>query len=476
MKLKAIPYYCIRTIYLVLISLLMLYCKPEESDFVPDVNESPKKMLLYNSGSWKLSSVPASFPEADLDSNIASGFNRGFISWYTIDHSIFYEKNSPLRPPNITNSELSNYMVFMILETMVYPYRDIPNGEPILLTPLEISFYPEERGPYNFDTYPSNYSEGINEYGKLFNPESRWGGIMRKLDSLDFQFNYFDFWLLDPLRYDDEISGELYINIGQFSEDILQDGKKFSEQEINLQSLENNDTTCWGIVPNEILGNFSFENELEQDFGLDGLNDIGERAFFADYLNNIQNICNDEVYQTIYNDPANDDYHCYRGEDYDNSYLYTSIVERYKRFSNLEGNTNTEVVGISSGGFYAGRTKQPDSENLNYVDNFQTSNSYFEYRIDIDQQALSVENENYLVDIYECVGIRLANGEMGSVKFYHFRIPIENFNQIIGNPILNGNYKSIRIFLKRFNKPVVLRLIDPYLSEEVIDEEAEYWN
>ena len=65
---------------------------------------------------------------------------------------------------------------------------------------------------------------------------------------------------------------------------------------------------------------------------------------------------------------------------------------------------------------------------------------------------------------------------MGSVKFYHFRIPIENFNQIIGNPILNGNYKSIRIFLKRFNKPVVLRLIDPYLSEEVIDEEAEYWN
>ncbi|MEZ5146727.1 MAG: hypothetical protein R2759_06510 [Bacteroidales bacterium] len=82
-----------------------------------------------------------------------------------------------------------------------------------------------------------------------------------------------------------------------------------------------------------------------------------------------------------------------QGEDYDNSYLYTSIVERYKRFSNLEGNTKYRSCRDNSGGFYAGRTKQPDSENLNYVDNFQTSNSYFEYRIDIDQQALSVENE-----------------------------------------------------------------------------------
>ena len=45
---------------------------------------------------------------------------------------------------------------------------------------FDISYYPRERGPYNFDVEPGNYSAGIDpSSGDLNDPETRWGGIMR---------------------------------------------------------------------------------------------------------------------------------------------------------------------------------------------------------------------------------------------------------------------------------------------------------
>ena len=59
---------------------------------------------------------------------------------------------------------------------------------------FDIGYYPEERGPYNFD-YPDGHvldgdsiSAGIELDGdeiKLKRPETRWGGIMRSFQNTD---------------------------------------------------------------------------------------------------------------------------------------------------------------------------------------------------------------------------------------------------------------------------------------------------
>ena len=61
---------------------------------------------------------------------------------------------------------------------------------------------------------------------------------MRKLETSDFEaanIEYIEFWLMDPFVYSREkgtasqYGGDLYINLGEVSEDVLHDGKKFYE-------------------------------------------------------------------------------------------------------------------------------------------------------------------------------------------------------------------------------------------------------
>ena len=48
------------------------------------------------------------------------------------------------------------------------------------LNVLNLAYYPNERGPYNLD--PS-----LDANGRLLNPGKRWGGMMRKLETSDFE-------------------------------------------------------------------------------------------------------------------------------------------------------------------------------------------------------------------------------------------------------------------------------------------------
>ena len=68
-----------------------------------------------------------------------------------------------------------------MLETELFPNKDIEAGTQTNIGVFNLAYYPEERGPYNYDVEPTPYSAGINEEGKLNDPKSRWGGIMRKM-------------------------------------------------------------------------------------------------------------------------------------------------------------------------------------------------------------------------------------------------------------------------------------------------------
>ena len=73
-------------------------------------------------------------------------------------------------------------------------------------------------------------SAGLTVEGALADPSSRWGGIQRALTTTDFEManiEYLQFWLMDPFNEDSEnlTGGDFYINLGNVSEDVLNDSQ-----------------------------------------------------------------------------------------------------------------------------------------------------------------------------------------------------------------------------------------------------------
>ncbi len=137
------------------------------------------------------------------------------------------------------------------------------------------------------------------------NPTTRWGGLMRNIDQTDFEtanIEFIEFWMQDPYvpfngrDQRNSNGGKLYFNLGNISEDILKDGKRFYEN--GLPTPAQNlpvDTTIWGKVPlNPIQVTNAFSNEPAdrpyQDVGFDGNNDDSERVKSAPYLNSLAGI------------------------------------------------------------------------------------------------------------------------------------------------------------------------------------------
>ena len=190
--------------------------------------------LKTNVGAWSLASTPQSrFAEARLDSvTRAYGFNRSRFSWYIID-PLFYRNQSGVTPSHITNNDISNHLVRQIPEKEIFPNKQAPQGQTVILPVMNMSFFPAERGPYNYDVLPTPFSAGVDQgdtLGRLNQPETRWGGIMRRIESTDFEaanIEFIQFWMMDPFNSNSQNTsgGDLYFNLGNISEDILKDVK-----------------------------------------------------------------------------------------------------------------------------------------------------------------------------------------------------------------------------------------------------------
>ncbi|MBU0486378.1 MAG: cell surface protein SprA [Bacteroidetes bacterium] len=300
------------------------------TSYIDDFEGSKSAIDIKNIGSWRLASTPLGqtspdmFPETETVS-LKYGYNRGLLGWYVVDR--LFVENISTTPEHIQDDEnqQSNHFVRTIFETEVFPNAENPNGQPMPLSALNLAFYPSQRGPYNFDVEPTDISAGIDQSGNLLNPTTRWNGIMRKIETTDFEatnVEYIEFWMMDPFVYSDGQNGNplhsggyLYFNLGDISEDILRDQRKSYENGLPATDVvENVDTTIWGRVPTlQALVN-SFDNNPEarqyQDVGLDGLGNADEQSFFSQtYLQRIEDIygTGSLAYQLALSDPSGDD-------------------------------------------------------------------------------------------------------------------------------------------------------------------------
>jgi len=438
--------------------------------YIDDFEGAKSTIDLKNMGTWFLASTPqlqttsGMFPEAAPNTGLMYGFNRSRLAWYVID-PLFYDKNTSLVPPNVSLQDLSDNYVRQIWESEVFPNMQPLNGVPVNLAVLNMAYYPSEKGPYNYDVRPGMFSRGMNQDGTLAAPESRWGGIMRSIETTDFDaanVQYIEFWMMDPFASDSTNSGDLYFNLGDISEDILRDGRKSYENGLPTSALVTNvDTTIWGRVPSLQALVDAFDNDPAarpyQDVGYDGLMDADERTFFdTTYLKKVQSAFggNSQAYKTAFADPSSDDYHYFRGSDYDNNPQYSSILERYKMFNGPDGNSPTSTQSPESYPTLA--TTLPNVEDINKDNTLSEAERYYQYVVHLNPGKMKA-GMNYINTVYTATNIPLADGQRGSVKWYQFKIPIRTPDKVVGDI---GDFNSIRfmrVFFKNFAKPIVCR-------------------
>ncbi len=438
------------------------------TSYIDDFEGAKSTIDLRQINTWYLASTPQGqselFPEALSASGLDYGKNRAKLAWYIID-PLFYDRNGTLRPSNVDKTELSKNSVRQVLETEVFPNKDIPSGTPTNIAVFNLSFYPTERGPYNFDVLPGSLSAGLNEDGGLNSPTSRWAGIMRKIESTDFEatnIEYIEFWMMDPFTEDAENKGDLYINLGDISEDILRDGRKSYENGLpSTAAVVNVDTTIWGRVPRIQALVESFSNEAGsrqyQDIGYDGLSDSDEASFRApDFLSKIENQYGAQsgAYAAALADPSADNFQYFRGSNLDSDSRYSSVLERYKSYNGPEGNSSTDEQ--NSENYPTSGSAVPNVEDINRDNTLSEAERYFQYRIKLDPTKMKV-GENFITDVREAKGVPLANGEVGEVTWYQFRIPVSQPDKVIGNIEDFRSIRFIRMFLRGFEKPIVTR-------------------
>ncbi len=409
----------------------------ESATLIEDFESSQTGIDLMSPFAWKLASVPATRPESQLVDNLDYGKGRALFAWYVIDN-VFY--NNP--PQGITQAEMDKDENRRVSIREIFD-RDIPVGQTAVVNTLNLAYFPDERGPYNFDT---NVDPAT---GKLLNPDQRWGGMMRALTTTDFEqanVQYVTFWVMDPyFNHPGQAgnNGKIELDLGYIKEDILYDGHKQYENGLPADGGTANTTfTHWGKVPLNQSMTYTFSTDPtereNQDVGLDGLKDAEEQNFFADYLNALP----PQIRTQVQDDPSNDDFVHFLSAS-------GGVVDRYKKFNNTEGNTP-----VNQGQQTNGNDVYPDTEDIDRDQTMNNIDAYYEYEIPFNDHLDT--NSPYVADVKETTFTDASNHQR-TARWIQFKIPVTQFTRKIGNISDFRSIKFMRLFVTGFSKPLILR-------------------
>ncbi|TXG37487.1 T9SS outer membrane translocon Sov/SprA [Seonamhaeicola maritimus] len=414
----------------------------EATSYIDDFEGTQNAIDLRAQQSWFLSSRPLDLANSPGDDNngIQNGFGRAMLNWYTVD-PIFY---SSQRPGDVSDNDISDIFTSRVFIDELFPNRDLVQGQNSTIFTLDLTYYPQERGPYNFDPNVAN--------GTINNPSQSWAGITRQLTSTDLEqanVEYIEFWLQDPFQENaSNPGGKLVFNLGNVSEDIIKDGRKLYENGLP----DDGDVslllpTDWGtVVPQNQSLIYAFDTTGDkrdnQDVGYDGYDDAEEAAVFG---------------ANFGADPANDNYTYFLNAT-------GNIFDRYKQYNGVEGNTPDTFTNTDRGA-----NTQPDVEDINRDNTMNTIDSYFEYELDITRQNLPLDQsefenlpstnplKEFLRDFKERPRT-LPNGDTKNVRWYQLRIPVQGSHvKAVGGINDLRSVRFARIFLKEFTEKTVFR-------------------
>jgi len=439
--------------------------------FIDDFEGSNIKINLLNANRWHLAAAPAAIPGYDADSGFFEEDNfpgqpvasqesrldradlRSKFSWYSIPRNI----STILEDVNFT-AESEQVRV-----TDVFPGRETQNPQEEIITTLDVFYNPTMRGQYNFNS----------DLKRLLEQETdrTWGGMTAVLPSgqEDFTQNsieYLEFWVqpilpggqLPPGASIDDYDGQIFIDIGLISEDVVSNSKLNSEDglALNPESLVldnvNNPRSAIPANPPPPEGQFSNTNRELEDVGLDGLpnsggvNNFNEQTTFAPFVQKMRDLygTNSSEYRRILEDPSNDDYVFYGESAVQNRPLH----ERFHRLLGFQdGNTPLDQSDKRA------ITNRPDTEGLVNPSSVALTNAYFQYQVDLnpaDPSRLEIETPGtFIVD--------RVPGSRQQDRWYQVRIPLNEFKRKIGDINDFQNITYVRIWMSGYEQPFTLR-------------------
>ncbi len=419
---------------------------------------------------WVLASVPQNdinnnnplFPEAK-ESGPISGVNRALLNWFVVDES---SRRGSLQSPY--TDQVSYNEIFR--EGQVQSFQNITR-------PLVINYNPTIRGPYNFDLPEENggttYSDGVDFNGNLVSPETRWAGITRNIQNNDFEANnveFIEFWLLSPYHSKTEIGqpspdaarqkGDIYINIGNISEDALRDSRLSYENGLPGTSATSQnrrtDKTPWGNVPSSKPQVQAFDTDqqsrLLQDVGLDGMGDDEERTFYQEFINQSASL-GDSAKAAIQRDPSNDNFQYFLSKPDS-----IPVLDRYRCFNNPEGNSpvnqNSRVPQSSR--------LRPDTEDLNDDRTLNEAEAYFQYRIPIEQDPNLEQGIKFNKYVRDSVMV-MSNQGIYRI-WYNIQVPIADYEAAVGGIQDFRSIRFIRMFWHGFETETTFSMVDMKLT------------
>jgi cell surface protein SprA len=399
----------------------------ESTIYVDDFEGSQSTIDMRSQYSWSLASTPERNAKSAYDfnataNNLSYGFKRAKLAWYSID-PIFYTQ----KPAGISNQDLSFNNTRRVFSEELYPLTDIAQGQSQVINTLDLSYYPSERGSYN------------NSLNSAVNPKDNFGGIIRSLNSTNFEqgnVEYIQFWVLDPYVGNGQIpksnTGKIYFNLGEISEDVLKDGRKQYENGLGPDQILVNPRPLWGDVPASQSLIYAFDtnvaNRTNQDIGLDGLANANEGAVYTNFASAL--------------DPAADDYTFYLNAS-------GGILERYRNYNGTDGNSVVDITDPNRGS-----TSVPDVEDINRDNTMNTINAYYEYSIDV-QPGMTV-GQNYITDIRN-TQVTLPDGSNTEARWLQFKIPVSQPENIIGNISDFRSIRFMRMFMTGFSEELTVR-------------------
>ncbi len=409
----------------------------EATAYIDDFEAAQSRIDIRSPLAWKLSSVPVGFYKKGYNSyedpslleySLEDGYRRSKLSWYTIDPSFYVG----IKPEGVSEKDMSSNKTRRIFSEELFATKDLAYGESRVIATLDLTYYPTERGPYNFNP---DYKLSVRSP----KPKENWGGMMRALNTTNFEqanIEFVEFWMMDPYvgRNSDMMpttnTGELRFNFGFISEDILRDGYKQYENGLpGVGSTVSTIETIWGKVPAAPSLVYAFDinaaSRRMQDVGLDGLSDEEEKMFFTDFAH--------------LDDPAGDNFVHYLDAE-------GGILERYKNYNGVEN--NSPVSGTRGG------NNLPDAEDIDGDNTMNTIDAYFEYAVKVS--ANPQVGENYVTDIRNTT-VQLADGAIAPVRWIQYKVPIDDTGRKIGMIADFRSVRFMRMYLTGFENDVTLR-------------------
>lgn len=406
----------------------------EPTSYIDDFEGSQSNIDLKSPLSWSIASTPIGFGGEFNEGDLNYGYKRAKLSWYNIDPVFYVDK-----PAGINDNDISSNRTRRIFSQELFPNIDIPQGQSNVINTLDLTYYPRERGPYNY-----NPAAATNNQFPALDAPNNWGGIMRAINTTNFEqsnVEYVQFWMMDPYTgnvgdaTNTSNTGTLTLNLGEISEDVLKDGRKLYENGLpESGGTQPTVATNWGKVPASQSLIYAFDtndaNRAVQDVGLNGLNDDEEKIKYPAFA--------------ALSDASADNY---------NYYLNTTgtILDRYKNYNGLEGNSPITVTDTNRG-----NSTVPDVEDLNRDNTMNTINAYYKFNIPVSPNP--VVGQNYVSDVMLTTQT-MPNGQTTPVKWVQYKIPIlEATAANIEGPITDfRTIRFMRMFLTGFSEEVTLR-------------------